>query len=314
METKPTVFVSCGQYTEEELGLGRGVCALIEELTPFQPYFADQQRDVMGLTHNIFHSLHRCQGFVAIMHHRGVVETPSKRTIVRGSVWVEQEIAIISFLGQIESRKLHVAAYVQKGLHREGVRDIIQLNPVEFEDSSEVLEHLRDTLPKWEPSTRESSKVERVQIGIIRPRLSPKLDAPGATVCLETGVDVVLLNEGDTIAVLQQGGLHLEAEVAALEAVPKTWQAMRWRVPETFIANSVIREQGLFPEPIILCPGEAKAAWIEFRSTGGVRDKYESCREHLAERCPYRFGVSLLSLSGRVHESAAVSVLEPKGQ
>jgi hypothetical protein len=58
-------------------------------------------------------------------------------------VWVEQEIAIASFLRQAQNRNLQVAVYIQHGLKREGVRDQLQLNPVEFNTMDEVIADFR---------------------------------------------------------------------------------------------------------------------------------------------------------------------------
>src|ERR1700730_6436400 len=89
---KPLIFISCGQFTEEESALGKAIERLIKETTPFDAYFAEQQNTLEGLTSNILSSLGRCVGFVAIAHHRGSVKRLDGE-IVRASVWVEQEIA-----------------------------------------------------------------------------------------------------------------------------------------------------------------------------------------------------------------------------
>jgi len=72
------------------------------------------------------------------MHHRGDVHTPNGRH-VRGSVWIEQEIAIAAFVAAIQDKDIPVILYVQKGIRREGVRDFLILNTVEFEEDSEVV-------------------------------------------------------------------------------------------------------------------------------------------------------------------------------
>ena len=78
------VFISCGQYTEEEKRLGRKVAGLVSELTPFDPYFADFQSSLEALTENILGRLHKCVGFIAIMHPRGDVVFPGGSTHTRG--------------------------------------------------------------------------------------------------------------------------------------------------------------------------------------------------------------------------------------
>lgn len=143
-----TIFISCGQYSDEEKRLGNSVADLITELTLFVPYFAENQRTVAGVTDHILRALDKCMGFIGIMHQRGEVVRP-EGNIVRGSVWIEQEIAIMAFLGLVLDRKKEVLLYIQKGIAREGVRDKLLLNPISFESSDEVLGDLRGRLPTW---------------------------------------------------------------------------------------------------------------------------------------------------------------------
>jgi hypothetical protein len=56
------IFISCGQVTREEKDLGQAIRSLIEEITPFRGYFAENQMDLDGLTSQIFRNLHRCHG------------------------------------------------------------------------------------------------------------------------------------------------------------------------------------------------------------------------------------------------------------
>lgn len=136
------VFISCGQYTPAEIKLGQDLAATIDELTEFRGYFAENQNSLEGLSRNIFDALNRCCGLIAVMHRRGELSTPTG-TQTRGSVWVEQEITIAAFLKQAQSRNIQVAVYIQRGIQREGVRDQLHLNPVEFESEDEVLYHFR---------------------------------------------------------------------------------------------------------------------------------------------------------------------------
>ncbi len=82
------------------------------------------------------------------MHRRGDIGTPDKRTVVRGSVWIEQEIAITAFMGHVLGRTIPTLFYKQAGISREGIRSVLLMNPlVEFVEDSQVLEHLKLTLP-----------------------------------------------------------------------------------------------------------------------------------------------------------------------
>jgi hypothetical protein len=147
-QEKPLVFVSCGQSTEAERQLGRNICALIRELRPdVEPYFADNQSTVEGLSNNILKALHRAAGFVCVMHRRGTIDTPEKGTVIRGSVWVEQEIAITAFITHVLGRSIPMYFYKEMGISLEGIRSVLLMNPrVEFTENSQVLADLTEAL------------------------------------------------------------------------------------------------------------------------------------------------------------------------
>ncbi len=88
---------------------------------------------------DIFRALEQCTALVAVMHHRGEVETLNGQKHIRGSIWIEQEIAIAAFLTETRKREIPVLLYVQRGIKREGVREQLKLNPIEFDEESEVL-------------------------------------------------------------------------------------------------------------------------------------------------------------------------------
>ena len=150
MPEKPVIFISCGQFTHEEIILGNEVNKFIREQTPFEPYFAEQQNTLDGLVTNILSALRRASGFIGIMHHRGTIKTPDGDTITRGSVWVEQEIAICAFAQHILDRNLEVVLYTQRGISLEGIRSQLRLKPVEFDSSSDVLADLEQRIYGWE--------------------------------------------------------------------------------------------------------------------------------------------------------------------
>ena len=113
MSEIPLVFISCGQFTEEEISLGKAVEALIRDETSFDAYFAEQQNSLEGLTTNILSNLNGTSGFIAIMHHRGEFDTPNGY-VIRGSVWIEQEIAIAAFIQHVLRRRIEGALYMQR--------------------------------------------------------------------------------------------------------------------------------------------------------------------------------------------------------
>ncbi len=90
--------------------------------------------------------------FIGIMHHRGTIKTPSGKEVTRGSVWVEQELAICAFARHVLNRQIEVAFYLQRGISREGIRSQLRLKPIEFEKDSDVLEDLRSRIVDWKLS------------------------------------------------------------------------------------------------------------------------------------------------------------------
>src|SRR5947209_4943536 len=110
-EMKPIIFVSCGQVTEEERQLGKNLVNLIREDGRYEAYFAENQSSLEGVTTNILAKLEQAAGFIAVIHPRGDVRVPSSVTVsstpfTRASVWIEQEIAILAMLAQVQHRKI----------------------------------------------------------------------------------------------------------------------------------------------------------------------------------------------------------------
>ena len=156
------VFVSCGQRTEEERELGRAISTLVSEVTPFQPYFAEDQTSLEGLTSKILIALNEAVGLIVVLHQRGVV---APTNITRGSVWVEQEIAIAAFMQQVLGRAIYVAAYREEDVGVEGMRQQLLLNPKVFKSNEEVLDHLRAVLPTWTEPEEPGAEGLDVAIG-----------------------------------------------------------------------------------------------------------------------------------------------------
>jgi hypothetical protein len=155
-----TIFVSCGQSTPAERELGKEIARLVEQKTDYAAYFAENQSTLEGVTENILKRLHDAVGFIAIMHPRGNVSNPNNPEglpRVRGSVWVEQEIAIAAFISQALQRALRVRVFVHESIEREGLRDKLHLNPTLFRKDSEVLEDLISQLPSWRDMKKQPS-------------------------------------------------------------------------------------------------------------------------------------------------------------
>lgn len=156
----PLVFISCGQYTETEKSLGKEVKNLVERLTPYEVYFAETVTSLESLTNKIFGMLNQASGLITIMHHRGNVSTPDG-TIIRGSLWIEQEIAIAAFLQQTEKKNIEAIAFIQEGVNLEGVRHYLHFNPRSFKEDKDILEELKLFLPEWKLDNFQTVDAEK---------------------------------------------------------------------------------------------------------------------------------------------------------
>jgi len=140
----PLVFISCGQYTDSEKAIGRRIADLVEQHTNYVAYFAENQRSFEGLSTSILAALNKMSGMVVVMHRRGEILARTG-TSYRGSLWVEQEIAIAAALQHL-GRKIPVAAYVQDGIKREGLRELLHLNPLTFTSEDEIAKDFEHVL------------------------------------------------------------------------------------------------------------------------------------------------------------------------
>lgn len=162
---KVLVFISCGQIRPEEVELGRTLERMVNEIDGLTAYFAQDQTSFEAVSKNIFGAINRCVAFIGVMHYRGDVTFPgAERAQKRGSVWVEQEIAIASFIQQVDDRHIEPIVYIQQGIEREGLRDKVLLNVVSFESEKDVLadfaEHRVPKLRELVRSLRSTRQLE----------------------------------------------------------------------------------------------------------------------------------------------------------
>jgi hypothetical protein len=177
-----TIFISCGQYAPAEKQLGKQISELVSTITDCVPFFAEQVQDLNGLDANILSALRDCVGFITVMHPRGEIERPDGSVLVRASVWIEQEIAIATYISRFEHRQLPIIAFKHRLVSREGIRDLLHLNPVEFTNEAEVLAELPHRLALWKslklpeqlappapaaPKPRANLCVEAIKVGKI---------------------------------------------------------------------------------------------------------------------------------------------------
>jgi hypothetical protein len=147
--TEKFIFVSCGQYTEPEKALGKSIAEMVKSHTGIDAFFAEEVQDLNGLDSNILSALRDAVGFITVLHPRGTITRPDGSQHVRASVWIEQEIAIATYIHRTEKRPLPIIAFIHQSVGREGLRDLVHLNPIRFSSEAEVLEELPARLLSW---------------------------------------------------------------------------------------------------------------------------------------------------------------------
>jgi hypothetical protein len=158
--SKPCVFVSCGQWTENEKQLGEEITAIVKKVTGHDAFFAQQVHDFNGLRDNILKAIQNCIGFIAVMHPRGTIIRPDGTRLTRASVWVEQEIAIAAYIQFTAKKTLPVIVFIHESVGREGIRDLLHLNPIAFKDEADVLKLLPNHLELWKTNPTGTLRLE----------------------------------------------------------------------------------------------------------------------------------------------------------
>ena len=157
---KPLIFISCGQYTDAEKHLGKAIVKMVEEVTEMEAFFAEDVQNLNGLDSNILNALRDCVAFITVMHPRGKINRLDGSSHIRASVWIEQEIAIATYIQRVEHRALPVIAFIHESVGREGIRDLLHLNPITFRHESEVIDALAERLRPWKTLTPSGIRIQ----------------------------------------------------------------------------------------------------------------------------------------------------------
>jgi hypothetical protein len=148
---KKLIFVSCGQQTDEEKSLGIRVKKAIDSTSGFEAYFAQSVQDLDSLSQNIFEALSKCSGAIIFLHNRGkVLDLSGKEWGYRSSVWVNQEIAILSYRRHIEAQKIPILIFKDEKVNLEGAMTALIGNPFPLKEASSVLEQIKTWLTESE--------------------------------------------------------------------------------------------------------------------------------------------------------------------
>ncbi len=157
--TESFIFISCGQYTDAERRLGAQISAIVKKVTDIEPFFAGEVQDLSGLHASILDALRNCVALIVVLHPRGKVPRPDGSFVMRASVWIEQEIAIATYIQHAE-KPVPIIAFKHSSVDLEGIRTLLHLNPTEFADDEEVLVALPKLLERWKSLPRSDLQIE----------------------------------------------------------------------------------------------------------------------------------------------------------
>lgn len=137
---KARVFISCGQSTDREKNIGLSVESYFKNERKFETYFAERVHSSDALTENIFSFLRQSEYFIFIDFKREKIG----QNDYRGSLFVNQEIAIATFL------KLRGLGFYEKGVRHEGILKYHIYNAFPFEDGTEILKRIAEETKEWD--------------------------------------------------------------------------------------------------------------------------------------------------------------------
>lgn len=151
---KARVFISCGQRSDKERALGSACRHHFEERC-FSTYLAEDIQSLEALTENIFYHLRSSEYAVFIDSAREELSAGK----YRGSVFINQELAIAAFLPIEESRVFH-----ERGVSREGVAEYLIAKPIQFSDEREFLAKLEEETRGWRPDWTNQLSLEFLSV------------------------------------------------------------------------------------------------------------------------------------------------------
>lgn len=142
---KKRIFISCGQRIPAEKIIGQEIQGIIAK-NDMEGFFAEEAHDAADLNMSLFRELQSCDGMVAVMHNRGEVSYPGYDVKSRGSVWIQQEIAILFYRSFLIQQLIPMRIYIENGVLHEGLTLFSLINPIPFDDKSALLENLSNWL------------------------------------------------------------------------------------------------------------------------------------------------------------------------
>jgi hypothetical protein len=84
--SNPTIFISCGQFTDAEKRLGKQIASMVRTLPGVEPFCAEEIQDLGGLDDNVLCALRDCVAFITVLYPRGEITRPDNFVHTRASV------------------------------------------------------------------------------------------------------------------------------------------------------------------------------------------------------------------------------------
>jgi hypothetical protein len=143
-----TIFVSCGQKTEKEISLGLRVKEAIDAEPGFKAYFAENVQNLNSLNHNVFDAISQCSGVVVFFHDRGTFTDNQGESTRSSSIWINQEMAILSYRQFFESRNIPILPFKEGAVSLGGAMTSMILHPLPITSEADVVAEVKRWLKK----------------------------------------------------------------------------------------------------------------------------------------------------------------------
>ena len=143
---KISIFVSCGQRTPEEISLGKRIKEVIDAEPGFIAYYAETVQNLASLNSDVYAALSRCSGVVIILHKRGIFTDNDRNPTPTSSIWINQEIAILSYRQFYESREIPILAFKEVSVNLSGAMTFMILNPRPINSEEDVVAEVKTWL------------------------------------------------------------------------------------------------------------------------------------------------------------------------
>jgi hypothetical protein len=155
------VFISCSQREAEEKKLAKDISEMLAGPDlGFDPYVADLEHTQMEVMTAVLDRLESSEYFLWIDFKRDLLGEGTGHSSHRGSLFTHQELAIATFLGIEQLR------FREVGVELNGISNLLQGRPIEFNDRSQLLHLVRERITKanwrtgWQNGLRIKDQVE----------------------------------------------------------------------------------------------------------------------------------------------------------